>query len=39
VEVTSPADIVAKFGEIREQLMVGMPMGGGMAMRPMRGTK
>ncbi|GMR14210.1 MAG: hypothetical protein BMS9Abin29_2450 [Gemmatimonadota bacterium] len=39
VEVTSPADIVAKFGEIREQLMVGMPMGGGMAMRPMRGAK
>jgi VWA domain-containing protein len=39
VQVTSPADIVAKFGEIREQLMVGMPMGGGMAMRPMRGKK
>jgi von Willebrand factor type A domain len=39
VEVTSPADIVAKFGEIREQLMVGMPMGGGMAMRPMRGRE
>jgi hypothetical protein len=39
VEVTTPADIVAKFGEIREQLMVGMPMGSGMAMRPTRGMK
>ena len=39
VTVTSPSDIVAKFGEIREQIMVGMPMGGGMAMRPMRGMK
>jgi hypothetical protein len=39
VTVTSPADIVAKFGEIREQIMVGMPMGSGMAMRPMRGMK
>ncbi len=38
VAVTSPADIVAKFGEIREQLMVGIPMGGGTAMRPLHGT-
>jgi Mg-chelatase subunit ChlD len=41
LEVTSPQQIVARFGEIRQKLMVGMPMGGvnmgGMKMGGMSG--